>query len=51
MSVRRATFGLARALAPGAEAAGLVGPDLFLRTWPHRHDADGFFAAAWVRRG
>jgi 16S rRNA (cytosine967-C5)-methyltransferase len=23
----------------------------FLRTWPHRHGTDGFFAAAWVRRG
>ena len=22
----------------------------FLRTWPHRHDADAFFAARLVRR-
>jgi 16S rRNA (cytosine967-C5)-methyltransferase len=29
---------------PGA-AAALVGPDGFLRTLPHRHDLDGFFAA------
>jgi 16S rRNA (cytosine967-C5)-methyltransferase len=21
----------------------------FLRTWPHRHDMDGFFAAVWRR--
>jgi 16S rRNA (cytosine967-C5)-methyltransferase len=35
-------------VAPEAPAA-LVGPDLFLRTWPHRHGTDGFFAAAWDR--
>jgi 16S rRNA (cytosine967-C5)-methyltransferase len=29
--------------------AGLVGPDRFLRSFPHRHGADGFFAAAWQR--
>jgi 16S rRNA (cytosine967-C5)-methyltransferase len=28
----------------------VVGPDGFLRAWPHRHGTDGFFAAAWVRR-
>jgi 16S rRNA (cytosine967-C5)-methyltransferase len=39
------------ALAPGGDLGALVGPDGFLRTWPHRHDTDGFFAAAWVRRG
>jgi 16S rRNA (cytosine967-C5)-methyltransferase len=39
------------ALAPDADPASVVGPDLFLRTWPHRHGADAFFAAAWVRRG
>jgi len=39
------------ALARGADPATLVGPDLFMRTWPHRHGTDGFFAAAWVRRG
>jgi 16S rRNA (cytosine967-C5)-methyltransferase len=26
-----------------------LGPDGFLRTWPHRHGCDAFFAAAWVR--
>ena len=31
----------------GAEAI-CAGP--FLRTWPHRHQTDGFFAAAWERR-
>jgi 16S rRNA (cytosine967-C5)-methyltransferase len=39
------------AVGPGAELAELVGPDRFLRTWPHRHGTDGFFAAAWVRAG
>ncbi len=29
---------------------GCVTPDRFLRTWPHRHGCDGFFAAAWERR-
>ena len=29
--------------------AEVVGPDLFLRTFPHRHGTDGFFAAAWER--
>jgi 16S rRNA (cytosine967-C5)-methyltransferase len=29
----------------------VLGPDRFLRTWPHRHGTDAFFAAAWVRRG
>lgn len=37
-----------RRVAPAAPGA-LVGPDLLLRTWPHRHGTDGFFAAAWVR--
>jgi 16S rRNA (cytosine967-C5)-methyltransferase len=23
----------------------------YLRLWPHRHETDGFFAAAWQRRG
>jgi len=27
----------------------VIGPDLFLRTFPHRHGTDGFFAAAWER--
>jgi 16S rRNA (cytosine967-C5)-methyltransferase len=29
--------------------AEVVGPDGLLRTWPHRHGTDGFFAAAWER--
>jgi 16S rRNA (cytosine967-C5)-methyltransferase len=29
--------------------AEVVGADGFLRTLPHRHGTDGFFAAAWVR--
>jgi 16S rRNA (cytosine967-C5)-methyltransferase len=41
------------------EAAALCGPAAgpdgdepgrFLRLWPHRHGADGFFAALWQRR-
>jgi 16S rRNA (cytosine967-C5)-methyltransferase len=32
-----------------SEARALVGPDGFLRTLPHRHDADGFFAARLER--
>jgi 16S rRNA (cytosine967-C5)-methyltransferase len=28
-----------------AEARPLVGPDGYFRSFPHRHDADGFFAA------
>jgi 16S rRNA (cytosine967-C5)-methyltransferase len=35
--------------APLAAPAQVVGPDGFLRTLPHRHGTDGFFAAAWVR--
>jgi 16S rRNA (cytosine967-C5)-methyltransferase len=27
----------------------VIGADLFLRTFPHRHGTDGFFAAAWER--
>ncbi len=30
--------------------AEVLGPDRFMRTWPHRHGTDAFFAAAWVRR-
>ncbi|MFY3745764.1 RsmB/NOP family class I SAM-dependent RNA methyltransferase [Anaeromyxobacter sp. Red801] len=37
-------------IAPEAPASALT-PDGFLRTWPHRHGTDAFFAAAWVRRG
>jgi 16S rRNA (cytosine967-C5)-methyltransferase len=29
--------------------ASALTPDGFVRTWPHRHGTDGFFAAAWVR--
>jgi 16S rRNA (cytosine967-C5)-methyltransferase len=28
----------------------VLGPDGFMRTWPHRHDADAFFAARLRRR-
>jgi 16S rRNA (cytosine967-C5)-methyltransferase len=28
----------------------VLGADRFLRSWPHRHGTDAFFAAAWVRR-
>jgi 16S rRNA (cytosine967-C5)-methyltransferase len=39
-----------RVAPPGAPAlAPLVGEDGFLRTFPHRHDADGFFAARLER--
>jgi 16S rRNA (cytosine967-C5)-methyltransferase len=34
-----------RPAAPGAVHT----PEGFLRTWPHRHGADAFFAAAWQR--
>jgi len=37
-----------RRVAPETPAA-LLGPDRFLRAWPHRHGTDGFFAAAWER--
>jgi 16S rRNA (cytosine967-C5)-methyltransferase len=30
--------------------ASTVTPEGFLRTWPHRHGTDGFFAAVWKRR-
>jgi 16S rRNA (cytosine967-C5)-methyltransferase len=33
---------------PGGPAVDGEG---FLRTWPHRHGTDGFFAAAWIRGG
>jgi len=33
-------------VAPAAPAEVLT-PDGFLRTWPHRHGTDAFFAAAW----
>jgi 16S rRNA (cytosine967-C5)-methyltransferase len=40
--------GFAR-IAPVAPSA-VITPDGFLRTWPHRHGTDAFFAAAWRRR-
>jgi 16S rRNA (cytosine967-C5)-methyltransferase len=30
---------------PAVDGTGL------LRTWPHRHGTDGFFAAGWIRAG
>jgi len=35
-----------------ADAAALCSGEggRFLRLWPHRHQTDGFFAAAWVRK-
>jgi 16S rRNA (cytosine967-C5)-methyltransferase len=36
-------------VAPAVPAEVLT-PDGFLRTWPHRHGTDAFFAAAWRRR-
>jgi len=33
---------------PPADPSVLT-PDGFLRTWPHRHGTDGFFAAVWTR--
>jgi 16S rRNA (cytosine967-C5)-methyltransferase len=41
--------GFAR-VAPAVDPA-VLGPDGFLRAFPHRHGTDGFFAARWVRRG
>lgn len=38
-----------RRIAPAVDPAALT-PDGFLRTWPHRHGTDAFFAAAWERR-
>jgi 16S rRNA (cytosine967-C5)-methyltransferase len=43
-----ARHGDLRRVAPAAPG-DLVGPDGFLRLWPHRHGTDGFFAAAWDR--
>lgn len=33
-----------------AGARALTTPEGFLRTWPHRHGTDGFFAAVWEKR-
>jgi 16S rRNA (cytosine967-C5)-methyltransferase len=43
---RHPAFARRPALPPGPALDG----EGFLRTWPHRHGTDGFFAAAWVRR-
>ena len=44
------TFEPASASETPEEVRDLVGSDGFMRTFPHRHDADGFFAARLVRR-
>ena len=31
--------------------AEVLGRDRFVRTWPHRHGTDAFFAAVWIRAG
>jgi 16S rRNA (cytosine967-C5)-methyltransferase len=36
--------------APPAADPSAVTAEGFLRTWPHRHGTDGFFAAVWERR-
>lgn len=36
---------------PPPVPAEVLTPDRFLRTWPHRHGTDAFFAAAWRLRG
>ena len=45
-----ATFELLSASETPEEVRDLVGRDGFMRTFPHRQDADGFFAARLVRR-
>jgi 16S rRNA (cytosine967-C5)-methyltransferase len=42
---RSPDFGVASGVVPDA----LATPDGFLRTWPHRHGSDGFFAAVLER--
>jgi 16S rRNA (cytosine967-C5)-methyltransferase len=44
---RHPEFARRPALPPGPAVDG----EGFLRTWPHRHGTDGFFAAAWIRTG
>jgi len=40
------------AAAQVGESASLCGPDgQHMRLWPHRHGTDGFFAAAWQKKG
>lgn len=41
------SFERVRPEVPGAA----LGPDGLVRTWPHVHGTDAFFAAAWTRRG
>ena len=41
--------GFTRIVPPEAPAT-TVTAEGFVRTWPHLHDTDGFFAAAWERR-
>jgi 16S rRNA (cytosine967-C5)-methyltransferase len=48
LAVERDHPELARVAPPVHPSA--VGTDLFLRTFPHLHGTDAFFAAAWVRR-
>jgi len=48
--VERPDFALAAPDGAPAEARPLVGPDGFFRSFPQRHDADGFFAARLERR-
>lgn len=47
LALERAHPELSRARPPVDPAA--VTPEGFLRTWPHRHGTDAFFAAAWIR--
>jgi 16S rRNA (cytosine967-C5)-methyltransferase len=46
LAFERAHPGFARA---PVRSPALATPEGFLRTWPHRHGTDGFFAAAWHR--
>ena len=39
-----------RAASRPRSIAAALGPEGFLRTFPHRHGTDGFFAARWARR-
>jgi 16S rRNA (cytosine967-C5)-methyltransferase len=48
LAFERANEGFAR-VRPEV-TGGAVTPDGFLRTWPHVHGTDAFFAAAWERR-
>jgi len=53
VAARARGFGLCllyadRRARPEADAS-VVTPDGFIRTWPHRHGTDAFFAAVWER--